>query len=86
MEREFVNGEKLKVLRTLSGDKERSEWSKIMHKYLKKCGLGEFLEINLNNGQSKEIKRRKARLFFKMLRKSMVEEYYKRLIISFQSP
>ena len=54
-ERKFINGEKFKVLRTLSGDKERSEWSRIMHKYLKKCGLGEFFKIHqkkLREGRS----------------------------------
>ena len=86
MDKEFVNGEKFKALHTLSGDKENSKWSRIMHKYLRKCGLGEFLKINLNSGQSKEINKRKARLFFKIMQKSMVEEYYKRLIISTQSP
>ena len=55
MDREFVSDEKFKVLRTFSGDKEKSEWSRIMHKYLKKCGLGEFLKINqkkLREGRS----------------------------------
>ena len=72
MDIEFINGEKFKILPTFSGDKKRFEWSRIMHKYLRKCDLSEFLEINLNSGQSKEIKKRKARLFFKIMQKSMV--------------
>ena len=55
MDIEFINGEKFKILPIFSGDKERFEWSRIMHKYHRKCDLREFLEINLNSGQSKII-------------------------------
>lgn len=45
--REFVNDEKFKILHTFSSYEETSEWVEIMDKYLKRCGLGGTIVINL---------------------------------------
>ena len=46
MDKEFVNGEKFKILHTLSNDEERLESAAIMEKYLERCILDHIYKIN----------------------------------------
>ena len=48
--------------------------------------LDDILKINLDSGLSKENKKEKAKLFFKIMQKYMVEEYFMKVFIDSQSP
>ncbi|KAL3522795.1 hypothetical protein ACH5RR_015629 [Cinchona calisaya] len=68
------------------GSEERFEWANIMEEYLKRWGLGDAIELRLSNPLPKEIMKRKTKLFFKIMRKSMVIKFFKRVVVNTQSP
>lgn len=68
MNREFVNGENFEILHTLSSYEERSVWIDITDKYFRRWyGLVDTIEVNLNHCAPREIWKKKAKLFFKII-------------------
>ena len=55
----------------MTTNEERLDWVAIMEKYFKRCKLVDIVKINFNNGLLKANEKKKAKLFFKIMQKSI---------------